>query len=127
MSFTNAKYDNCAYKQNLLQSTGVLAHVIEKNRFINVDQCRVQTLGVIQGNPVDPKSFNAKNSLVDIENDLFGLGKQLTQCPENKNKFCKKEFEPKCDIKDEHKSCPSNIIKYKKKVNFKQCDIKKCW
>ena len=126
MSFTNSKYDGCAYQKDLSQSTGVLEHIIEKNRFVNVNQCRVEHQGILQGNPVTAESFNAKNSQVDVENDLFGLNRQLTRCPDNKNKFCK-EADKKCDIKDTHKICPAPIISYKQKVSFKQCDVKKCW
>ncbi len=126
MSFTNSKYDGCAYQKDLSQSTGVLEHIIEKNRFVNVNQCRVEHQGILQGNPVTAESFNAKNSQVDVENDLFGLNRQLTKCPDNKNKFCK-EADKKCDIKDTHKICPAPIISYKPKVSFKQCDVKKCW
>ena len=89
MSFTNTKYDGCAYQKDLTQSTGVLEHVIEKNRFVNANACRVEHQGILQGNPVTTQSFNAKNTQVDIENDLFGLNRQLTRCPDNKNKFCK--------------------------------------
>jgi hypothetical protein len=126
MSFTNSKYDGCAYQKDLSQSTGVLEHVIEKNRFINANACRVEHQGILQGNPVTTQSFNAKNTQVDIENDLFGLNRQLTRCPDNKNKFCK-QADKKCDVKDTHKTCPAPLINYKPKVNFRQCDVKKCF
>ena len=128
MAFTNNKYDNCAYQKDLTQSTSVLSHVIEKNRFINANQCRTEYLGVLQGNPVSSDSFNSKSSLVDIENELLGLGKQMTNCPEKKNKFCNQLGSgPKCTSAPQQKSCPTNLIKYKKKINIKQCDIKKYW
>ena len=128
MAFTNNKYDNCAYQKDLTQSTSVLSHIIEKNRFINANQCRVEHLGVLQGNPVTTDSFNSQSNLVNIENDLFGLGRQLTNCPDNKNKFCKKiDNGPECSSAPKPNTCSSNIIKYRQKVNFKQCDIKKCW
>ena len=44
MSFTNTRYDECAYKKELFESTSVLNHVIEKNRYI-LENCGFELTG----------------------------------------------------------------------------------
>jgi len=120
MSLTSTSYDNCAYKKNLQQSTGVLTHIIDENRYVNNNQCRSSIIGIHQNNPVNT------NINIDVENDLFGLTRRLTKCPKTKNKFCKSTG-PKCDTKSNLQKCKTNIINYKPKWEYKQCNLKKCW
>jgi len=132
MSFTNTRYDDCAYKKELYESTSVLNHVIEKNRYINDQQCRHNVFGILQENPVG--SYDLPHvDVVDVENDLYGLTRPNTRCPnvkynpkgQCKNTNCTKSNStcPAC-IKhvDTHKTCKKPIIRYKQRVGYKACD-----
>ncbi len=140
MSFTNTKYDNCAYKKQLQESTSVLGHIIEPNRYVHDERCRHSIIGILQNNPVDRRSYNAPDvNLVDTENDLYGLTRPNSRCPSVKyspdkqcpNKNCSKSNTSRCPscIKhiDTHTRCVKPIIRYKKKVNYTICNNDGCY
>ena len=120
MSWTRSAYDECAYRKELSQSTGVLDYLLDANKFYNCNQCRTE-LGVFGGNNVSL----SKDNLVNIESDLKNITRQLSRCPERK-------YLPSCEIADcndgmicgssypeeEKDHLPAcNIIQYQEKIN----------
>ena len=76
MSSNRLMYDTCAYKKRLDESTGPLAYVMNPMKYENCRKCRSE-LGLIGG----PAVSQIKGNLVDLENDLRGQTRILTQCP----------------------------------------------
>ena len=79
MSSNRLLYDGCEYKHRLEASVGPLAYQLDIQKYENTNKCRME-LGVTGGNNVS----HIKGNLVDLENDLMGLTRPLTQpgqCP----------------------------------------------
>lgn len=84
MSFNRLRYDTCAYKQFLDQSTGVGAYQLYGGKYNHCSECRME-LGIVGGNDVSLYSGN----LVDLESDLRGQTRAASQCPSHK-------YQPTC-------------------------------
>jgi len=76
MAFTRQLYGNCATKKYVEESTGVLAYLMDPNKYYNCNPCRID-FGVVGGNNVSLYEGN----MVDLESDMRGLTRPLTQCP----------------------------------------------
>ena|SRR3989338_2963381 len=79
MSFTRGLYDVCNYDRRLDESTSVLTHLLDPSRYYNCNECRVQ-FGTVGGNTVSRYNGN----MVDLESDLRGQTRILSDCPERK-------------------------------------------
>ena len=84
MSSNRLMYDQCAYEQNLNQSTGPGNYLMYPGKYEHCKKCRIQ-LGQVGGNGVSLYDGN----MVDLESDLLGIDKPASLC--NKNKY-----RPKC-------------------------------
>lgn len=80
MSFNRTSYDQCAYKNYLGQSSEPLQYVLDPIKFNHCKPCRHE-LGLVGGTAVSHVSAN----LVDLENELRGQTRPLTECPELKH------------------------------------------
>ena len=87
MAFTSLKYDNCATRKYLDQSTSELDYLLDPIRYENCNKCRME-FGIIAGTDVSQISGN----LVELENDLYGLNRSESLCPS-------KKFQPTKDNK----------------------------
>jgi hypothetical protein len=114
MSFTRQSYDQCAYNKNLRQSVSVLDHLLDPNKYYNVNEGRVE-LGVFGGTNVSL----SKDNLVNIESDLRGQTRQLSTCPELK-------YLPSCEGCDTNEGIPCGSWSCRQKedlVDLKPVDI----
>ena len=143
MSFTRLIYDGCQYNKNLHQQEGEFWHHMDKSRFnlpANLQQ-RHNLKGIIQGNPVGTYD-KGHVDVVTKENELWGLNRTYSHCPQNKynpnhqcpNKNCHLNGRPgHCEScvkhQDTHvnKNTPNPLINYHKKVNYKTCNGSKCF
>ena len=85
MSFTNISYDKGAYVTELNQSVGPGVYQLGEP-VINCDQCYPYPPTVrlqLQGD-----SISSKNLLVDVDSELLGITRKLSQDPN-------KKFQPK--------------------------------
>jgi hypothetical protein len=85
MSWNRTTYDQCAYNKKLSQSTSPINYMMDTNKFYNSNDCRAD-FGILGGNNVSV----TKKNMVDVENDLFGITRQNSLCPERK-------FIPHCE------------------------------
>ena len=69
-------YDPCATKTATEQSTGILSHIMDPNKWYNCNPCRAD-FGIVGGNQVSLYTGN----LVDLESDLRGQTRMASQCP----------------------------------------------
>ena len=81
MSSSRLIYDDCAYEQRLKESTNPLRYMLNPQKYENCNKCRYE-LGLLGGANV---SINSGN-LVDVESDLSGRTRPLTECSANKYK-----------------------------------------
>ena len=79
MSFNRLRYDTCAYGQELNESVGTLAYVLDPSKYENCNKCRME-LGIIGGTNVS----HIKGNLVDLETDLRGTTRLASKCPTRK-------------------------------------------
>ena len=86
MSSSRLIYDDCAYEQRLKESTNPLRYVLNPQKYENCNKCRYE-LGLLGGPNV---SINSGN-LVDVESDLSGRTRALTECSARK-------YKPKCAV-----------------------------
>ncbi len=75
MSQSRLHFDPCEYSHSLKQSLGPLEHVMDVARFRHAHPCRMRQ-GVLGGNAVS----HVGASVIDVENDLRGQTRPLTQC-----------------------------------------------
>jgi hypothetical protein len=94
MSWNRTKYDQCAYRKDLSQSTSPMIYSLDPNKFYNNTNCR-PNFGLIAGNNVSVTSDN----MVDLESDLIGITRQASKCPERK-------YLPHCRHCDETSGLP---------------------
>jgi hypothetical protein len=78
-NFTRKSYDNCAYKQELRQSTDPLELIMDVNKYVN---CK----NICQ--PSSSKAVSNSAHLVDIESSMRGLDKLASNCDSAKHPFC---------------------------------------
>ena len=76
MSSNRLAYDTCAYKTKIDSSVGVLQYHLNPMKYENCNKCRIE-LGVVGGSDVS----HIKGNLVDLENDLRGQTRNLSNCP----------------------------------------------
>lgn len=76
MSSNRLMYDMCATTTRLHDSTGPLAYIMNPLKYENCSKCRSE-LGLLGG----PAVSQIKGNLVDLENDLRGQTRILSQCP----------------------------------------------
>ena len=79
MSSNRLMYDTCAYKKKLDESTGPLAYHLNPLKYENCNKCRME-LGILGG----PSVSQIRGNLVDLENELRGQTRPLSQCPSKK-------------------------------------------
>ena len=79
MSSNRLMYDTCAYKERIDESVSPLAYVTNPIKYENCNKCRME-LGIVGGSNVS----NIRGNLVDLENDLRGQTRSLSQCPSRK-------------------------------------------
>lgn len=79
MSSNRLIYDTCAYKKQLDQSTSPLQYHLNPLKYENCNKCRIE-LGVSQG----PSVSQIKGNLIDLENELRGQTRPLSQCDKRK-------------------------------------------
>ena len=79
MSSNRLMYDTCAYKQKLDDSTSPLAYHLNPMKYENCNKCRIE-LGILGG----PAVSQIKGNLVDLENELRGQTRPLSQCQTKK-------------------------------------------
>lgn len=80
MSWNHLSHDDCAYKNDLIESVSPLAYVLDPAKYHHCNTCRNQ-IGVIGGTNVSHISGN----LVLLENDLRGQTRPLTHCAQYKH------------------------------------------
>lgn len=76
MSFNRLSYDDCSYKKELSQNISYLSYNLDPIRYEHCNQCRSE-IGTVGGNNVSI----IKGNLVDLENNLFGIDRPNTHCP----------------------------------------------
>ena len=76
MSSNRLIYDDCAYRQNLRQSQGPNAYLLDVVKYENCQKCRVD-LGVVSGAAVS----HINGNLVDLESELRGQNRNASSCP----------------------------------------------
>lgn len=81
MTSNNQLYDVCNYKQALQASTKPLDYMFYSGKFENQQQSRI-LFGTQGGNNVSQYMGN----LVNLESDLFGITRPLSDCNDEKYK-----------------------------------------
>ena len=95
MSSNRLLYDNCEYKTKLFENKSILEYLLNPSKYYNCRQCRMQ-LGTVAGNDTS----QIRGNLVDLETELRGTTRMLSNCPVNK-------YQPPCyDIS----TCQPNAI-----------------
>jgi len=84
MSFNRCMYDNCSFNERNKESTSPGNYMLYPGKFYNNNQVRIAK-GIVAGNEVSL----SKNNLVDLESDLRGQTRILSNCSKNK-------YSPKC-------------------------------
>ena len=79
MSSNRLLYDDCAYKQRLDESVDPLSYMLNPIKYENCNKCRVNK-GIVAGTNVS----NIRGNLVDLENDLRGQTRSLSDCSSRK-------------------------------------------
>jgi len=79
MSSNRLLYDECAYKQRLDESVDPLSYLLNPLKYENCNKCR-NVKGLVGGTNVS----NIRGNLVDLENDLRGQTRTLSQCSSKK-------------------------------------------
>ena len=86
MSFSRNLYDNCAFKKSVEESKSPGNYMLYPGKFYNNNQVRIAK-GIVGGNEVSL----SKNNLVDLESDLRGQTRLLSDCPD-------KKYKPNCSL-----------------------------
>lgn len=79
-SSARSKYDRCIYRQDLQLATDPFDYIMDADPYENWSRCAASETQVWK--PVDTE-------IVDVESEIRGLGRPLTQC-----KSCK--YDPRC-------------------------------
>ena len=75
MSFNRRMYDDCSTSIKLTQSKSPGNYMLYDGKFYNQNQCRIPK-GIVSGNEVSL----SKRNLVDLESDLRGQTRPLSDC-----------------------------------------------
>lgn len=110
-------------------------YFLDENKFENSNKCRVE-FGILGGSTVS----HTKSNIVDIENDLLGLTRASSKCPDNlyktpeNNKIIpvknfKTDSKPTLNLEKQHLK-PCNFFNYQLIPNepalvFDDCNIEK--
>ena len=100
MSSTRSKYDLCAYRQEIKQSTGPLSYVLDPAPYQRCDKCRM-ALGIVGGSEVG----NIRGSIVDLESDMRGQTRRLSNCPSM-------QYHNPCNASADAHSCNPSFIPF---------------
>lgn len=73
------RYDACAYQKALGESVAPIHYILDPIKYENCNRCRIE-VGLVGGTAVSHVGGN----LVDLENNLMGLDRPSTRCPEYK-------------------------------------------
>lgn len=73
-------YDDCAFKTHVRQSITPMQYVMDPIQFEHCSKCRPE-LGIVGGTAVS----HVNGNLVDLENNLMGIDRPATLCPEYKH------------------------------------------
>lgn len=73
-------YDDCAFRKQIVQSITPMEYVMDPIQFVHGQKCRPE-LGIVGGTAVS----HINGSLVDLENNLLGIDRPATRCPEYKH------------------------------------------
>tara|TARA_B100001123_G_C15304324_1_gene1022096 strand:- start:2155 stop:2559 length:405 start_codon:yes stop_codon:yes gene_type:complete len=113
MSFSRITYDKCAFKKSLLQSESPGNYMLFPGKYYSNNQCRVDK-GIVGGNQVSL----SKNNLVDLESDLRGQTRMLSDCPSEK-------FQPRCErCRNCIQGLPCGCIECQDElINLKTCSM----
>lgn len=79
MSFNRMSYDSCSYKQELSENVSQLSYLLDPIKFEHCQKCRHE-VGLVGGTAVGVVTGN----MVDLENELFGINRPNTHCPNYK-------------------------------------------
>ena len=120
MSLNRLIYDDCAYAKRIKESTDPVNYMLNPIRYENCNKCRVE-LGVVGGTNV---SINDGN-LVDVESDLSGRARLLSDCPSQKYQPSKCQCKLDSGIPGDCDSCqpqkrhlrPCSLFQYKPRPN----------
>lgn len=104
MSYNRLMYDTCAYKKKLDESTSSLQYHLNPLKYENCNKCRIE-LGMVSG----PSTSQIKGNLVDLENELRGQTRLLSQCPKKKYQPGQKLFTKKTGSK-EAREIDTNLV-----------------
>lgn len=66
-------YDQCVYQQTINQSVSPLEYIMNTDKYVNVNKCRME-LGIVGGTAVS----HIQSNMVDLESDLRGQSKNAT-------------------------------------------------
>jgi hypothetical protein len=69
-------WDQCAYSKAVAESVAPVDYMLDPVKFEHCDKCRNE-LGLVGGTAVSHIAGN----LVDLENNLFGIDRPSTKCP----------------------------------------------
>lgn len=88
MSSNRLMYDACSTKQQVQGNGTIFEHQMYTGKYNNCKPCRI-ILGQVGGNNVSVTPGN----MVDLESDLMGITRPLTDCSNGR-------YKPNCDCKN---------------------------
>lgn len=119
---------------NVKQSLQINSYIMDNTKFENKNKARVE-FGILGGTTVS----HVKSNLVDVENDLYGITRDATRCPDFKYmppennalepiKLFKCDSTPTLNLKQEHLKAV-NFFDYQEvpkepKLRFDRCPVK---
>jgi len=110
MSNNRLMYDVCAYETRIKESTNPLAYQLNTIKYENCNKCRHE-LGLVGAQSASLITGN----LVDLENDLRGQTRRLSQCPS-------KQYHPSKNITIQDK-CGKKRILNTEKIHLTSCQM----
>ena len=87
MSFNRLAYDSCEYQQKLEQNVSNIDFILDPIKYEHDRKCRNE-FGLLGGTNVS----HVKGNLVDLENDLRGQNRPMTNCAQYKYAPSDKNF-----------------------------------
>ncbi len=79
MSWTRLHTDTCSYKQDLAENVSYLSYTLDPIKYEHCNKC-MHNVGLVGGTAVGVP----KGNMVDLENDLLGINRPNTHCPNYK-------------------------------------------